>query len=259
MKKQLLLIPLIIILIFAIFASIYHFTRPSISLILSQEEDLLLSSSIPSGIFNPYRVKKSIYPEVKKASYYLYSPVAASLAIRDESVISDSSGVWGLEDETLPFSLIFRPESEKLWSLSYKKSGETPLLSAIIYDSSSPEESHLASLADSSFLRFTYDGTLSRVGAEVIKSDLERNGVSSLIIYSPYKAIELLYEDEGYTLTLPLLYKEVFNNVKVSSTVGEDFNAMFKALVKGESGKVETPYKLTNFDNSIKVIFNKLF
>lgn len=252
------LIILVFIVLLAAGSALFHFTRPSVNVVLTEAENLLFGSCLPSGLFEKYRVRPSIYPSLKSSDYTLYSPAAAAEAIGNGDQLPGNSAVWGLLDETLPFGLVFVPDENARWSNAYSPTG-SPLLSAVIYNSSSSEETALAAEAPSSVLRFSYNNELSRVGAESLESDLARNGVSSLIIYSPVNTLELFDTDEGYSFTVPLLYADVFEIVAPSYLAAEDFNAMFRILEEGQTGMVETPYTLLKSKKGIEVILDKLF
>lgn len=261
MKKKAvhaILITAVFIVLAVLGSAIYCFTRPSVNIVMTEAEELLFASYLPSGLFEKYRVRVSLYPEVRKADYVLYSPAAGARAVGDGSDFSGGSAVWGLADEDLPFQLAFIPDETARWQVAYGTTG-SPLLSAVVYDSSSEKETELAARAPSSVLRFSYDRQLSRVGADVLRGELDANGVSSLIIYSPVNTLELLSTDEGYDLTVPLLYANVFETVELSHLTSEDFLSMFQMLEAGLSGRVETPYILLESQKGIKVLLDKLF
>lgn len=260
MKKRTvwtILIAVAIISLVAIGSAVFYFTRTSINIVMTEAEQILFASRLPSGLSEGYRVRVSLYPETRKADYTLYSPAAGARAVADQADLDAESAVWGLSDENIPFALSFIPDESARWNYAYQQTG-SPLLAAVIYDTSSPVELELAAKAPSSVLRFSYDGSLSRVGAENMKDELERNGVSSLIIYSPVNTLELLSSDEGYELTFPLLYADVFETVSPSYLAAEDFRSMFDILKSGQKGRVETPYTLLPAKKGIEVILDKL-
>lgn len=261
MKKKAVTIIIIISIVIALLAAavaVFHFTRPSVNIVLTDAENLLFGDVLPSGIFERIRVKKSIYPDVKSADYTLYSPYAAAHAVNDGAVIAESSAVWGLSDEELPFDLVFLPNEEARWRDAYINT-DSPLLTAVIYNSSSETESAIAAAAPSSVLKYSYEGTMSRVAAEQMMQTLKQSGVSALVIYSPVNTMELLSSDEGYTLILPLLYAGVFETLEPAYFAAEDFNEMFSILIEGSTGRVETPYVLLPFKKGIEVFLDKLF
>lgn len=260
MKKRAvrtILIIAVIIVLSAICTAVFYFTRPSVNIVLTEAESQLFASQLPSGILEGFRFRVSIYPEIRESDYTIYSPAAGARVIGDGAVPADGSAVWGLSDESLPFYVSFIPDESARWENAYEPTG-SPLLPAVIYNSSSSLETALAAEAPSGVLRFSYSGSLSRVGAEALKADLERNGVSSLVIYSPVGTLELLSSDEGYELTVPLLYADVFETVEVSYLASEDFRAMAGILKDGAQGRVETPYTLLEAKKGIKVILDKI-
>ncbi len=233
----------------------YHFTRPEINVVLSDAEALLYEGAFPSGLFSPCRVAETVYPEVKEGGYRLYSPLAAVMASADGADV-EGYACFGLERDNEEFALRFIPDETRRWENAYQETGTT-LLSAVIYDETG--ESGLASQAPADFMRFAYAEQLSRVGAEELAARLREAGVSHLVIYSPWDAVELFEYDEGYTFTLPVLFKNVMEENVKASYVSEDFEAMFSAVVNGETGEKETPYILVRDKNRVEVLLDKLF
>lgn len=247
---------LIIILIF-LPPLAYHYTRPSVNVILSEAEEPLLSPYIPSGLFGKYNVKVTVYPETWQADNVLYSPLAGILAANSGTIIPHSA-VWGLEEGGDDFFLSFTPSEETRW-LSAFESHLPPLASAVIMNAEDPQEELLADLKREETVIFAYSGSLSRVSADEMKRQLSREGVGLLYVFSPENVLHLLSGEDGYAIVVPLLYGQAFSNDESGTLylASEDFEAMFDSL--SQSGTLPVPYTLIEADKGFEVLLHKFF
>lgn len=255
-KRRIISVIIAVIVVLCAACLLYHYTRPSVNVVLSEGEWPLLQDYIPSGLLEPYNVRITLYPETSAADYVLYSPLSGILASMNEAVVTGAA-VWGLSEVPEGFSLSFTPSEEKRWQQAYEEV-LSPLASAVIYDESSSAETELAEAAPEEALRFPYSDSLSRVAAEEFRSRLEAEGVGVLYVYSPENVLNLLSGEDGYTLVVPLLYGKAFEHDSEVTLylASEDFLSMFSSL--GSEGALETPYTLLAADKGLKVMLDKL-
>lgn len=254
--RRIISVIIIVIVAFCALSLGYHFTRPSVNVVLSEAELPLLEDRLPAGFYEPYRVIVTCYPETAAADYTLYSPVAGVLASVNDN-IAEGAAVWGLETVPEGFATSFTPSEERRWQSAYE-AGLSVLPSAAVCNSASSSELQLVDGRPEETLVFSYDGSLSRVSADELKRQLEAESVGLLYVYSPENVLNLLTGGDGFTLVVPLLYGKAFEDDDDVTLylAAEDFITMFSHL--SEEGAVETPYTVISADKGLKAMLDKL-
>lgn len=237
-------------------------TRPDVAFVVDASEEPLLASWPERGLFSPYDVEMVVYPAgIPASDYYIYSPVAALKVLEEGASVPAPSACWGLSDTSSAsevFTLVFTPSPASMWSLAYDNLNSEGLLSATLRDSISILEGDLAALAPSLVLDFSYEGSLNSVTAEEMARELDANGVSTLIVFTPSNVSRLLRADAGYRVITDKMAGAAFRNGQAVDTVGEDFTAMLGELAAGSSGAAATPYVFESGKNSLEVLLDDL-
>ena len=97
----------------------------------------------------------------------------------------------------------------------------------------------------SSVILIPYEGYVSFVGAEEIRSTLDGKGVGTIIIPNPSNTVSLLEITPDLALVVSTYYKYAIETGGPAFVVSEDFDAMINSLLEGKEGSVETPYVLS--------------
>ena len=248
-----LVVTIILILIVSLY-SLYFFTRPQVNVILSNEEDLLIGKYFHNKAFAPYRIKKSIYPNVENSDYYFFTPIAAFRSENDQLILSNSCS-YGL-DENANFDLYFLANEENRWKNAINI--DKKLKTALIYNESNNKEKSLSEKINAD-LKIPYADFISFINADEIKEELDRNQIGTVLILNPSTAINLIENIKDMSVVVSTLYAMAIGEIRNTYVLQEDFDFMLNCLVKGEGGKKETIYNISSTKKGIKVISDYLF
>ena len=220
MKKYLVLISIFLLLV------LVYFSIPKVNFIMSEQEKPIYDNMFNS-FYKARKINKSIYPEVKNADIYLYSPHAALLASEDE--IKPGSIAFDVTSPIMPFDISYTKDNFSKYSEVYALDNL-----AIVYDYNNEE---FIQAKPENIASFGYYDEISEVGAAKLEKEL--SSFTYVLIYEVEKTMELipLIEDK---LIVPYIYS--FESFSPYAYVEIDKEELLKKRIEGT---YLTPYKLT--------------
>lgn len=238
--KAILFTILFLILASLIMTSVFLMRTP-VNAVISEEEEQLIAKQLRTPLFSRYRTEVTIYPEVKEGMKHLYSPLAAIKA-EEAGAVAPDSACWGISGD-VSFSLVFTPDRVGRWLSAVD--ADKKLNTALIYNSENSEERAVAALMPASVILIPYEGYVSFVGAEEIRSTLDGKGVGTIIIPNPSNTVSLLEITSDLALVVSTYYRDALETGGPAFVVSEDLDEMINSLLAGKEGRVETPYELS--------------
>ncbi|MCR5732095.1 MAG: hypothetical protein K6G51_04070 [Sphaerochaetaceae bacterium] len=237
MKKVLGISFLLVILVFL--PAVKFFTMPVVKINCTGFEKLFLEKLIKNNFVKSYRIT---FEDDESADYIFTTP------IRNMKDGNDNKYTIG--------STTFVPDENSMWQTALKYFPNESK-SVLLYNANQITQIELAESAPDNFIKYSYEGNISSIQAQVFLQELEKAEVENVIALSPDSSIELLRLLDKTLLTTDM-YAIALETKFADLTVGPDYEEMIiRAINEEEGGAV--PYIVLPRKQGLKVLFDRFF